>query len=216
LKLLIAVLALVCLTLAAVPALAQGNVYDNGPVNGQVDAWTINFGFVVTDTFTVSNGNGRIGGMDFWTWLDPGDTLDSVEVQIGIEAFGNTLMDLTVGVTQSNCFVNQYRYDVCLETSTFNGPNLGNSGNYWVTLSNAVTAGGNPVYWDENSGAGCQSPGCPSLAENNSLGSLPSEAFTLTAQGTTTTTGSTPEPDSILLFGAGALAVVGRLRAKLF
>ncbi|MGB8886365.1 MAG: hypothetical protein WCC87_06545 [Candidatus Korobacteraceae bacterium] len=109
----------------------------------------------MTDTFTVSNGNGHIGGMDFWAWLVPGDTFDSVEIQIGIEAFGNTLMDLTVGVTQSNCFVNQYGYDVCLETSTFNGPNLGNSGNYWVTLSNAVTAGGNPVYWDENSGVGC-------------------------------------------------------------
>jgi hypothetical protein len=25
-------------------------VYDNGPVNGQVDAWTINFGFSVSDT----------------------------------------------------------------------------------------------------------------------------------------------------------------------
>lgn len=214
-KLLIVSITVLCLTLAAVPAMAQGNVYDNGPVNGQVDAWTINFGFVVTDTFTVSNGNGHIGGMDFYAWLEPGDTLDSVEVQIGNQEFGNNLMDLTVGVTQSNCFVNQFGLDVCLETSTFNGPNLAN-GNYWVSLANAVTAEGNPVYWDENSGVGCQSPGCPSLAENNSLGSLPSEAFTLTAQGTTTTTGSTPEPDSILLFGAGALAVVGRLRGKLF
>ena len=25
-------------------------VYDNGPVNGQVDAWTINFGFSASDT----------------------------------------------------------------------------------------------------------------------------------------------------------------------
>ncbi|MGB8886366.1 MAG: hypothetical protein WCC87_06550 [Candidatus Korobacteraceae bacterium] len=42
----VAWLALVCLTLAAVPAMAQGNVYDNGPVNGEVDAWTLNFGYV--------------------------------------------------------------------------------------------------------------------------------------------------------------------------
>ena len=52
-KLPIASLTLLGLTLAAIPALAQGNVYDNGPVNGQVDAWIINFGFMplATDSF---------------------------------------------------------------------------------------------------------------------------------------------------------------------
>ena len=40
-----------CLTLAAVPAMAD-TVYDNGPINGNTDAWTINFGFIVSDTFT--------------------------------------------------------------------------------------------------------------------------------------------------------------------
>jgi hypothetical protein len=33
---------------AAVPAMAF--IYDNGPVNGQVDAWTINFGFAISDS----------------------------------------------------------------------------------------------------------------------------------------------------------------------
>jgi uncharacterized repeat protein (TIGR03803 family) len=35
------------------------------------------------------------------------------------------------------------------------------------------------VYWDENSGVGCQSPGCPSQAQENTLGTIPSEAFSL-------------------------------------
>jgi len=39
------------LTLAVVPAMAQ-TVYSNGPINGTTDAWTINFGFVVSDSFT--------------------------------------------------------------------------------------------------------------------------------------------------------------------
>jgi hypothetical protein len=43
-----------CLILAAVPAIAQ-TVYSNGPINGNTDAWTFNFGFIVSDTFNVSN-----------------------------------------------------------------------------------------------------------------------------------------------------------------
>jgi hypothetical protein len=41
--------------LLAVPAVAQV-VYENGPINGNVDAWTINFGFAVADSFTISGG----------------------------------------------------------------------------------------------------------------------------------------------------------------
>ncbi len=213
-KLHIASLAVLCLTLAAVPALAQGNVYDNGPLNGEVDSFTINFGFSVTDSFTVSNNNGNIGGMDFVAWLEPGDVNTSVEIQIGNQAFGNNLMDMTVALTQSGCFPNDFGFDVCHESSTSNGPDLSN-GTYWVTLSNAVNDAGDPTYWDQNSGEGCMSPGCPSQAENDT-GSIPSETFTLTAQGTTTTTGTTPEPDSLLLFASGFLGVAGILRHRLF
>jgi len=217
LKLHVALFTLLCLTLAAIPAMAQGISYDNGPVNGQVDAWTINFGFVTTDSFTVANNNGNIGGMNFWAWLAPGDTATSVEVQIGNQEFGNNLLDVTVALTQSSCFLNGFGFDVCLESSTFNGPNLAN-GNYWVSLGNATTMQGNPLYWDENSGVGCMSQGCPSSAQENTLGTIPSEAFTLSYIETTTTTssGTTPEPGSILLLGAGLLAVAGRLRSKLF
>jgi hypothetical protein len=213
-KLLIVVLILLLLTVVAIPAMA-GNIYDNGPVNGEVDAFTINFGFSITDSFTVSNGNGNIGGMNFYAWLDPGDTLESIEIQIGNQPFGNNLMDLTAQTTQSNCFLNNFSFNVCQESTTFAGPSLSN-GNYWVTLQNGVVTSGDPVYWDENSGIGCQSPGCPSTAQNNSFEGIPSEAFTLTAQGTTTSTGTTPEPGSILLFASGLVGAAGVLRRKLF
>ena len=52
--------------------LPQGSViYDNGPINGTTDAWTINFGFVVSDTFTVTRA-ANVTGMTFGAWLVSG------------------------------------------------------------------------------------------------------------------------------------------------
>ena len=45
----LSLLAAICLTLAAVPAFAQNDLYDNGPVNGETSAWQINFGYAVSD-----------------------------------------------------------------------------------------------------------------------------------------------------------------------
>ena len=112
-----------------------------------------------------------------------------------------------VSLTQSGCSENQYGFNVCTETGSFNGPTLGNE-TYWLSLLNAVVSNGDPVYWDENSGIDCQSEGCPSQAcEGNCVGSIPSEAFSLL--GTSSGTGSVPEPESLLLFAGGLMAVTG-------
>ena len=52
-KMRIASLSLLALCLAVVPAVAQNDLYDNGAINGTVLGWTINFGFAVSDQFTL-------------------------------------------------------------------------------------------------------------------------------------------------------------------
>ncbi len=197
-------LLLLAVTLAS-PAAAQ-TLYENGPINGETEAWTINFGFVIADSFTISGGNSTVGGLSFGAWLTPGDTLESAEVSLTEYPISGTVyFDQVVNFTQTGCFLNNYAYDVCTETGTFNGPTL-NNGTYWVNLQNAVTTDGNPVYWDENSGVGCHSEGCPSDGDNGGLGTLPSEAFTILGTGGT---GSTPEPGSLVLFAGGLVASFG-------
>ena len=72
------------LTLAALPA---GADYNNGPINGTVDAWTINFGYIVSDTF-VPDAN-TVTGFMAGLWEFPGDTLTSLGWTItAMENFG--------------------------------------------------------------------------------------------------------------------------------
>jgi hypothetical protein len=187
-----------------------GVVYEDGPINGSTDAWTINFGFFVGDTFTVSGGTTTINGMMFGAWVTPGDTLLTSELTISSQPGGGEIFfDQTVNWSASGCALNQYGFDICTETAAFNGPTLDN-GTYWVTLQNAVDTLGDPVYWDENSGAGCHSPGCPSQTYWFE-GSIPAESFTILGS----PAGTTPEPASIILFASGVATLGAVLRRKL-
>jgi hypothetical protein len=202
----LALLTLCCLMLAVAPAMAD-TLYSNGPYNGTADAWTINFGFSVSDSFTVVP-NSTITGFDFVYWdASTTDILTTVDMAVGSTSFGNDIFSGTLsGFTNTFLGTNQYGYalyqaeKVTLTIQTTGGTMA------FATLSNACTTSGcsvsNPIYWDENSG--------PSTAYENTLGSIPSEAFTLTGfhEGT-------PEPSSIMLFGSGILGLAGVLRRKL-
>jgi uncharacterized repeat protein (TIGR03803 family) len=167
------------------PGGGGNEVYDNGPINGNVDAWTINFGFIVSDTFFVAMNETSISGMSFGAWLFPGDTLEFAQLSITSGPNGGTsYFDQTVNFTQGACIANQLGFNVCMENTTFNGPTL-NAGFYWVNLQNASVPSGDPLYWDENSGEGCDSQGCPSQADENTVGSIPSESFTILGENTT-------------------------------
>jgi hypothetical protein len=208
-------LLLLSLVLILVPASAQV-IYDNGPVNGTVDAWTINFGYVVSDTLVCckvdSPGGDVMTGFDFWAWESPGDTALTVDWSVTSAEFGGTTLGSgTAKLTDTFISVNPYGFDI--DKLTASGLNVAlSAGTYWLNLQNATTAQGNPLYWDENSGVGCNSPGCPSSASESAVGTIPSEAFDIIGSNS----GTIPEPASIMLFGSGVLALLGVLRRRLF
>ena len=207
-RLRIALLAIFCLALAAVPAWA----YDNGPINGTTDAWTINFGYVVSDTFP---GGGTVNGFSFGVWEFPGDVMSSVDWSITSGENSGTVygQGTASGSSLTDRFIstNQYGYDI--DVISVSGLNVStSSGTYWLNLQNAAVPSGNPVYWDENSGIGCGGSGCPSQASESAIGTIASEAFTVGSG----SSGTTPEPSSIMLFGSGILSLAVVLRHKLF
>jgi hypothetical protein len=87
--------------------------------------------------------------------------------------------------------------------------NLASTGSYWLNIQNASSAAGDPVYWDENSG--------PSMASENTVGTIPSESFTVlgTSSTTTTTTFFGPEPSEPALLLSGFVGLAAVLRRKL-
>jgi hypothetical protein len=199
-----------CLALTVLPAAADV-VYDNGPVNGQVNGWTINNGFVVSDSFDLTR-KSTIQGFDFAVWAFPGDTPQKVDWSLTSAANGGTIFGSgTANLTSQFLFTNLDGFDIDEETVT--GLNVsGEAGSYWLNLQNAVTLQGNPLYWDENSGVGCTSAGCPSQASESSVGTIPSEAFDIYG-----TTGGqlAPEPSSFMLLGSGILGLATYLRRRL-
>jgi len=214
----IASLTLLCLALM-LPASAQV-LYDNGPINGTTDAWTINYGYIVGDTFTLLN-NSTVTGFNFGLWEFPGDVLSSVQWSVSSEfppsgtiygsgtASGSNLTDQFISV-------NQYGYDIDKITVTGLNVNLTSGPTYWFSLQNAMVPSGDPVYWDENSGVGCKGDngmggGCPSEALETG-GTILSESFDING---TSGGGQTPEPSDFVLFGSGVLCVAGLLRRKL-
>jgi hypothetical protein len=201
----LSLLTILCLALAVVPAAAD-ILYSNGPCNCDTDGWTINFGYVVSDSFLVAN-NSSIQGLHFVYWdASLTDVVTTVDMQIGADAFEGNTQTLS-GATNTFLGINSYGYAIFQADFAFAGVPW--SGDGWVTLQNACTTSGcsvsNPIYWDENSGSS-------SAYDNGVLGTIPSEAFTLTGS---TSGGTTPEPGSVMLFASGVLGVAGVLRRRL-
>ena len=212
-------LTILCLLLAVAPAMADEILYSNGPINGTTGGWEIDMasGGAVSDSFYNLGRPGApqpycnpvvIEDLQIGAWLMPGDSLSSVQMDIGYSPFsGDVGSRVLLPSGSTDLGTNQYGFDI--QQIDFNAAYLITPpfGELWLTLSGAQSADQDPIYWDENSGVGCRYRGCPSSAYDDGLGSIPSEAFTVG--------GEAPEPSSIMLFGSGVLALVSVLRRKL-
>ena len=212
----IASLTILCLALAAVPAWAQNWSYDNGPINGTTDAWTINFGYIVSDTF-IADGSTSVTGFSFGVWEFPGDTMSSVDWSITSGENGGTVFGsgTASGTNLTDKFIstNQYGYDIDLIT---------------VTGLNVATEQAAPP-----TGSTCRTRSSPAATRSIGMRTAAKAAVATAARRGLRECrrhdsfgsfhhrrrqhrGTTPEPSSIMLFGSGILGLAGVLRRKLF
>jgi len=206
-------LASLCLLLSASAVAGDFNLYDNGPINGGNEAWIINYGYVVSDTFTLSPSVTLVSGFAFGAWEYPGDTLTSVQWSLTTAANGG--MVIASGTATGSSLIDKFLYSNVygynIDQISVTGLNVvpKSGGTYWLNLFNATVPSGNLVGWDENSGVGCTGQGCPSLASaNEGIGPIASEAFTITG---------IPEPDGLMvMFGGGFLLLAGVSLRKRF
>jgi PEP-CTERM motif len=198
-------------------------LYTNGPANTQSDAWTINYGFAVADSFKLTSAS-TLTGVDLTLWAyTAGDTLTSVDWVIlsGEPGTGSVLDSGTASVTNAVLGVNGVGYTILGDSFSLPSVVL-SSGTYWIELLNASVPNGDPIYWDMNggpssaweSGSGdvtdCTDSGlnAPPLGNNRC-----STTFDITG----TSSGAVPEPLTLSLFGgglAGAAAMRRRRRAN--
>src|ERR1035441_6510561 len=106
----LSLLTICCLVLAVAPAMA-GTIYSNGPYNGNVDGWTINFGYSVSNSVTTTQA-WSVDDLHLVYWdANSADVLTTVDMALGTTSFGGTPVTLT-GAVNTLLGTNQYGYEI--------------------------------------------------------------------------------------------------------
>lgn len=193
-------------TLAAASANADVLYSNPGPDSHQVNAYTIDFGYEVSDSFDLAQAS-TLTGVTFDGWNYRDETATSVDWRIldGSPEFGGAILFQGTGALSAT-FTGDIGFGFYpIDTYAFDLPSVHlGAGTYWLTLANAQ--GASVTYWDQSSGA--------SQAYQTQGGEVPSHTFSVTG-----TSGAVPEPAAWALmltgfFGAGAVLRGQRRGAK--
>lgn len=202
LNILLAGAALAAVTTFAAAAANADVLYDNhGPASHTVNAWTLGFGYEVSDSFNLAQAS-TLTGVSFDGWNNRGETATSVDWAIldaSPEVSGSTLFSGTgalSAVSTGDIGFGVYPID----TYSFTLPSLGlGAGTYWLKLDNAQ--GASVTYWDQSGG--------PSQSFHSTVGEIASHTFTVTGS-----TGAVPEPATWALMLTGFLGAGAVLRGQ--
>lgn len=143
--------ALSLLLLAASAAEGQA-LFSNFPVSGQISAFQVNGGYSASNSFTLTSSS-TIGEVNFGAWVSTGDSVNGVTWAVGTTPYDTSLGSGAAGATSSYDLSNVDGFDVDTVSFAISSITLP-AGTYYLTLSTATSASGNPVYWDIDNGVG--------------------------------------------------------------
>jgi hypothetical protein len=195
--------AALALSVAAMCQPAAASVlYDNGPIDGTVNALFVDNGQAIGDTFTLSSA-ATVTGVTFGAWTASGQAITGIDWGI-TNAYGVVAYNATAAVTDGPVlFTNGYGYDISTDSFSAGGLSL-SAGSYYLWLQNAT--GTNAAAWDVNNG-----PSASYFAEGGTFyGSTGygSEAFQILGGA------GVPEPATwtMMLLGVGCIGGAQRSR----
>ncbi|HWF01458.1 MAG TPA: PEPxxWA-CTERM sorting domain-containing protein [Caulobacteraceae bacterium] len=205
------------LTICAAGAASASDpvLYSNGPINGEVDAFTIDQGFQIADSFTLTHAS-TLTGVTLSLWQYPGDTTTSVDWGITTTANSYPVTGTAV-VTQDSVVsaLNGDSYTTVNDSFALPDVTLA-AGTYYLVLQNASVTAGDPVYWDSNEGVSvAYANWYGNLAnydyDNNLTNSPSSSSETFSILGVVT---AAPEPGTWAMMLVGAAVIGGALRSR--
>ncbi len=211
-KLRLAVITLIALCLAlSAPAFADLSFYDDGPTNGQYNAFFIDgpnpgpYSQNISNGF-ISNLSGTPSGLAFGIWVPTGTTPTTINWWMGTTPFGSDIGSGFVAQVEYTFHnSNDFGFDVYDAHFAGSFGNLTAGQTYWLSLGNANDSGNTQLdAWDVVPGPAV----CNFAVGGNDYGDCGDggEAFTLEIL---------PEPGTMTLLAGGLLAAAGFLRRKL-